>query len=113
MQTTYPGSDHREQDVSGFALVVLMALLLAGYVVFVVVISFFSVWIRAALFSGARVTFTELIALRLRKVPVGLIVVNRINAVKSDWMSRLTTSQRITGRRQRGNGRLALIAARK
>lgn len=51
-------------------------------VAFVVVLNFFSVWIRA-LFSGARVTFTELIALRLRNVPVGLVVDNRITAVKS------------------------------
>ncbi|HYE33584.1 MAG TPA: flotillin-like protein FloA [Methylomirabilota bacterium] len=51
-------------------------------ILFLVVINFFSVWIRA-LFSGARVTFTELIALRLRNVPVGLVVDNRITAVKS------------------------------
>ena len=61
---------------------ILLALLLVGFIAFIVVINFFSVWIRA-LFSGARVTFTELIALRLRKVPVGLIVDSRITAVKS------------------------------
>ena len=58
---------------------------IAGVIVLVgliLVLNFFSVWIRA-LFSGARVTFTELIALRLRNVPVGLIVDNRITAVKS------------------------------
>ncbi|MCI0534508.1 MAG: flotillin-like protein FloA [Verrucomicrobiales bacterium] len=70
------------REVSGFALAALIALLIVGFVVFIVVINFFSVWIRA-LFSGARVTFTELIALRLRKVPVGLIVDSRITAVKS------------------------------
>jgi uncharacterized protein YqfA (UPF0365 family) len=48
----------------------------------IVVISFFSIYIRA-LFSGARVKFTELIALRLRSVPVGMVVDNRITAVKS------------------------------
>src|SRR3989475_9885924 len=51
-------------------------------IVFVVLINFFRIWIRA-LFSGARVTYTELIALRLRGVPVGLIVDNRITAVKA------------------------------
>lgn len=51
-------------------------------VALVIILNFFSVWIRA-LFSGARVTFTELIALRLRNVPVGLVVDNRITAVKS------------------------------
>jgi len=62
-----------------FALGLLALILLVGVVL---VINFFSVWIRA-LFSGARVTFTELIALRLRSVPVGLVVDNRITAVKS------------------------------
>src|SRR2546430_6345091 len=51
-------------------------------IVFVVLINFFSIWIRA-LFSGARVTYTELIALRLRNVPVGVVVDTRITAVKS------------------------------
>ncbi len=60
-------------------VVVVGLILLVG---FIVVLNFFSVWIRA-LFSGARVTFTELIALRLRNVPVGLVVDNRITAVKS------------------------------
>jgi uncharacterized protein YqfA (UPF0365 family) len=45
-------------------------------------INFFSVWLRA-LFSGARVSYTELIALRLRNVPVGMLVNVRITAIKS------------------------------
>ena len=49
---------------------VLGVIVLVG---FIIILNFFSVWIRA-LFSGARVTFTELIALRLRNVPVGLVV---------------------------------------
>jgi uncharacterized protein YqfA (UPF0365 family) len=48
----------------------------------VIVINFGLIYIRA-LFSGAKVTLTELIALRLRRVPVGLIVDNRITAVRS------------------------------
>jgi uncharacterized protein YqfA (UPF0365 family) len=36
-----------------------------------------------ALFSGARVSYTELIALRLRNVPVGMLVNVRITAIKS------------------------------
>ena len=62
--------------------VVLGLAVLVGFVIFIIIINFFSVYIRA-LFSGAKVTFTELIALRLRNVPVGLIVDNRITAVKS------------------------------
>lgn len=63
--------------IAGFAVLGLIVL-----VGLIIVLNFLSVWIRA-LFSGARVTFTELIALRLRNVPVGLIVDNRITAVKS------------------------------
>jgi uncharacterized protein YqfA (UPF0365 family) len=67
-------------DVLKLAAVVVVGLVLL--IGFILVLNFFSVWIRA-LFSGARVTFTELIALRLRNVPVGLVVDNRITAVKS------------------------------
>ncbi|MBT5927971.1 MAG: flotillin-like protein FloA [Verrucomicrobia bacterium] len=45
-------------------------------------INFFTIWLRA-LFSGARVSVTELVALRLRNVPVGLVVNVRITAIKS------------------------------
>jgi len=51
-------------------------------VFFVLMFNFFFIWLRA-LSAGARVTFLELIALRLRGVPVGLIVDTRITAVKS------------------------------
>jgi uncharacterized protein YqfA (UPF0365 family) len=70
------------QEVSGWPIVVLVVLIAVILVLAIIVINFFSIWIRA-LFSGARATFTELIALRLRRVPVGLIVDSRINAVKS------------------------------
>src|SRR5512142_199277 len=71
-----------DRDVNSFVLFVGLLLLVMVLVVGIIIINFFSIWIRA-LFSGARVTFTELIALRLRRVPVGLIVDSRINAVKS------------------------------
>ena len=56
-----------------------------GVVVLVLAIlvgTFLKIWVRA-LFSGAKVTYTELVALWLRKVPVGLVVDTRITAVKS------------------------------
>jgi uncharacterized protein YqfA (UPF0365 family) len=59
----------------GVGLVVLL-------VVGILVLNFGMIYIRA-LFSGAKVTFTELIALRLRSVPVGMVVDARITAVKS------------------------------
>jgi uncharacterized protein YqfA (UPF0365 family) len=55
-----------------------VVLLVAG----ILVINFGMIYIRA-LFSGAKVTVTELIALRLRGIPVALIVDGRITAVKS------------------------------
>jgi uncharacterized protein YqfA (UPF0365 family) len=67
-------------DVIKLGAVVVCGLI--ALVALIVILNFFSVWIRA-LFSGAKVTFTELIALRLRNVPVGLVVDNRITAVKS------------------------------
>ena len=51
-------------------------------VVAVIALNFAMIYIRA-LFSGAKVTVIELIALRLRRVPAGLIVDNRITAVRS------------------------------
>jgi uncharacterized protein YqfA (UPF0365 family) len=66
----------------GLPLLLGAFLFVVALVIFIILINFFSVWLRA-LFSGARVSFTELIALRLRRVPVGLVVDTRITAVKS------------------------------
>lgn len=67
---------------TGFALVVYAIGLLVLLVFGILVINFGMIYIRA-LFSGAKVTITELVALRLRRIPVGLIVDTRITAVKS------------------------------
>lgn len=87
------------------ALVVLVLGILA--------INFGMVYIRA-LFSGAKVTITELIALRLRGVPVGMVVDGRITAVKSGLP--LTIDDLSTHYLAGGNIQmvvLALIAAKK
>lgn len=79
----------------------------------ILVLNFGMIYIRA-LFSGAKVTFTELIALRLRGVPVGLIVDSRITAVKSGLP--LTIDDLSTHYLAGGNVQmvvLALIAAKK
>ena len=55
-----------------------VAVLLFGLLVF----HFGSIFLRA-LFSGAKVTFTELVALQLRRIPMNLMVNNRIAAVRS------------------------------
>ncbi|MEN9572723.1 MAG: hypothetical protein RL514_578 [Verrucomicrobiota bacterium] len=55
---------------------------IAAFVFAILVLNFGMIWVRAWT-SGARVTFTELIALKLRSVPVGMVVDARITAVKS------------------------------
>ncbi len=67
-------------EIVKIALLVVFGL--AALVAFIIVLNFFSVWIRA-LFSGAAVTFSQLIGLRLQNAPVGLVVDSRITAVKS------------------------------
>ena len=50
--------------------------------VVIVVFNFFGAWLRAYV-ANARVDIMELIALRLRRVPVGMVVDSRITAVKA------------------------------
>jgi len=88
-------------------------LALFALIVFVIVINFAHVWVRAWS-SGAPVGFIELISLRLRRAPVGLIVDNRINAIKSGLnvsIDELSTHYLAGGNVQMVI--LALIAARK
>src|SRR6185503_17859490 len=67
----------------GMVTWILLALVgLVGFIIVLIFLNFGMIWIRA-LTSGARVKFSELIALRLRRIPVGLIVDSRITAVKS------------------------------
>jgi len=55
---------------------------LIGVVIFLVLMNFFGLWLRALL-SGARVSYTSLIGMTLRKVNAGMIVNSRIMAVKA------------------------------
>ena len=99
------------KEILWLALFVFIGI--AVLVIGVLVMNFFSVWVRA-LFSGAKVTFTELIALRLRSVPVGMLVDTRITAIKSGLP--LTIDDLSTHYLAGGNIEmvvLALIAARK
>ena len=63
-------------------LVIIIAAAIAGLVVAVVVLSFFSVWLRAWL-AGSYVGIVNLVAMRLRQVPYGLMVDARIAAKKA------------------------------
>ena len=73
---------------STFDIVIIVVVAVVGLVVFGIIVSFFSVWLRAWL-AGAYVGFTDLIAMRLRQVPYGMVVDARITAKKAgielDW----------------------------
>ncbi|HXD01500.1 MAG TPA: flotillin-like FloA family protein, partial [Verrucomicrobiae bacterium] len=69
-------------DIPSMGVIVAGIVLLVVLVMGIVLLNFGMIYIRA-LFSGAKAKISELIALRLRRVPVGLIVDNRITAVKS------------------------------
>jgi uncharacterized protein YqfA (UPF0365 family) len=62
---------------------VLLAVAAAVLLAFGLLLTHFGMLYLRALFSGAKVTFTELIALRLRGIPLALVVDNRIAAVRS------------------------------
>lgn len=53
-----------------------------GLVFLIIIMNFFGVWLRAKL-AGAPVGFSRLIGMRLRRVPVGLVVDSRITALKA------------------------------
>jgi uncharacterized protein YqfA (UPF0365 family) len=61
---------------------VLIVLVIIGLLVLGVMVSFLSVWLRAWL-AGAYVGFSELVAMRLRQVPYGMVVDARITAKKA------------------------------
>jgi uncharacterized protein YqfA (UPF0365 family) len=56
--------------------------LLVGLVLLIIIFNFFGVWLRARI-ADAPVGFAKLIGMRLRRVPVGLIVDSRVTAVKA------------------------------
>ena len=61
--------------VTGLAVVL-------GLVLLIVLFNFFGIWLRAKV-ADAPVSFASLIGMRLRSVPLGLIVDSRITAVKA------------------------------
>jgi uncharacterized protein YqfA (UPF0365 family) len=63
-------------------LVLAGVIALVALIVCFVVFRFFNFWLRAKL-AGAPVGLFKMFGMSLRKVPVGLIVDNRITAVKA------------------------------
>ncbi len=102
-----------QMSFSPIKLVIWAILGIALFVMVLIVATFASIWIRAWT-SGASVKFSELIALRLRRVPVGMIVDSRITAVKAGLP--VTIDDLSTHYLSGGNVEmvvLALIAAKK
>ena len=70
-------------QITQLALYVVFGIILVvGLVLVIVLTNFFGVWLRAKI-ADAPVPFAKLIGMRLRRVPVGLIVDSRITAVKA------------------------------
>ena len=63
-------------------LIGLAVLALFAFVLAIVLFNFFGLWLRARI-ANAPVSLGKMVGMRLRKVPVGLIVDNRITAVKA------------------------------
>ncbi|MCK9589859.1 MAG: flotillin-like protein FloA [Terrimicrobiaceae bacterium] len=70
-------------QISQLAIFVVFGIVLVlGLVLLIILANFFGVWLRAKI-ADAPVSFSKLIGMRLRKVPVGMIVDSRITAVKA------------------------------
>jgi uncharacterized protein YqfA (UPF0365 family) len=84
-----------------------------GLIFFFIVLSFLGIWLRARL-ARASVLFRQLIGMKLRRVPVGMIVDARVTAVKAgiDLSADQLEAHYLAGGNV-GETVLALIAARK
>ncbi|MBU3664795.1 MAG: UPF0365 family protein [Chthoniobacterales bacterium] len=56
--------------------------IVVGLVLLIILFNFFGIWLRAKI-ADAPVSFARLVGMRLRRVPVGMIVDSRITAVKA------------------------------
>jgi uncharacterized protein YqfA (UPF0365 family) len=63
-------------------IVLIIILGIAALIVFGIIVSFFSVWLRARL-AGAPVSMLNLVAMRLRQVPYALVTDARVTARKA------------------------------
>ena len=65
-----------------FIYIVTGVAVVLGLVLLIVLFNFFGIWLRAKI-ADAPVSFARLVGMRLRRVPVGMIVDSRITAVKA------------------------------
>src|SRR5260370_3320248 len=63
-------------------LVGVAVIAVIAFVLCVIIFNFFGIWLRARI-ANAPVGMGKMVGMRLRRVPVGLIVDNRITAVKT------------------------------
>ncbi len=63
-------------------LVGVVVIAVVAFVLCIILFNFFGLWVRARI-ANAPVSLGKMVGMRLRKVPVGLIVDNRITAVKA------------------------------
>ena len=68
--------------MAAFAMVVLIICGIIGLIFFIILVNFFSLWLRAWL-SGASVSILSLVGMRLRRVNPMVIVDSRMMAVKA------------------------------
>ena len=74
-----------KKNIMGIGVIVIYAVLgLVVLVAKIILLNFGATWLRAY-FSGAKVTFMELIALQLRQIPVRRIVDVRITLIKTGF----------------------------
>ena len=66
----------------GIGIVLLVVAVIIGLAIAVFLFQFIGLWIQA-LTSNARVTITDMIGMRLRKVDLRTVVINRIRAIKA------------------------------
>src|SRR2546428_9291769 len=94
-------------------LVGIAVLAVFAFVLCVILFNFFGIWLRARI-ANAPVGMGKMVGMRLRRVPVGLIVDNRITAVKAgiEIPSDPLEAHYLAGGAV-GQGVLALIAAGK
>src|SRR3977135_4576403 len=69
-------------DFSAFYYIGVAVIALIAFILCIILFNFFGLWIRAKI-ANAPVSLGKMVGMRLRKVPVGMIVDNRITAVKA------------------------------
>ena len=74
------------------SLILFTVVVVISFVVVIIALKYFTTWLRAKV-ASAPVSIGKMIGMSLRKVPVGLIVDNRITAVKAGIENFLKVTQ--------------------